>query len=46
MFIGLMGISNDGVLVTPKGKNLFKVIVELGMVIQRVQHWIAQKTWR
>lgn len=46
MFIGLMGISNDAVLITPSGKNLFKVPMKIGMIIQRIQHWIADKTWR
>lgn len=42
--IGLMGISNDGTLVTPNGTRLFKVPNKLGMFIQRFQHWIAVKT--
>ena len=46
-FIGLMGIENDGkTLVSPKGKRLFKVPTLLAIIIQRIQHKIAQLTWR
>ncbi len=45
MFIGLMGVTNDGVLVTPSGIELFKVPMRIGSVIQKMQHWIARKTW-
>ena len=45
MFIGLMGIKNDGTLVTPSGVELFKMPFWLGSKIQKVQHMIAQKTW-
>ncbi len=46
-FIGLMGIKNDGkTLVTPKGKKLFAVPKWLAWKIQRIQHCIAQKTWK
>lgn len=44
--IGLMGLSSDGMLITPSGKNLFKVPDWLGRAIQSTQHWIAMKTWR
>uniref|UniRef100_A0A6M3M9F0 Uncharacterized protein n=1 Tax=viral metagenome TaxID=1070528 RepID=A0A6M3M9F0_9ZZZZ len=45
--IGLMGIKNNGkILVTPKGKDLFSVPCWLAWYIQRIQHWIASKTWR
>ena len=45
--IGLMGIKNDGkTLVTPNGKDLFVVPYWIALYIQRIQHWIAQKTWR
>jgi len=46
MFVGLMGIKNDGkTLVSPKGKVLFSVPSWLARRIQRIQHWIASKTW-
>ncbi len=45
MFIGLMGIKNDGTLVTPSGIELFKVPMRIGAVIQKWQHWVASKTW-
>lgn len=41
-----MGVSNDGVLVTPNGRNLFKVPMKLACIIQKIQHWVAQKTWK
>jgi len=46
MFIGLMGIENDGTLVTPSGIELFKLPIWLGSKIQKLQHWLAKKTWR
>lgn len=46
MFIGLMGVKNDYTLVTPGGRELFKVPRWAAWRIQHVQHWIAQKTWR
>ena len=46
-FLGLMGVKNDGkTLVTPKGKKLFAVPKSMAWRIQRIQHWIAQKTWK
>jgi hypothetical protein len=45
--IGLMGVKNDGkTLVTPNGKNLSSVPSWLARRIQRIQHWVAKKTWR
>lgn len=44
--IGLMGVGDDGTLFTPSGKQLFKVPLRIAAFIQRVQHWIARKTWR
>jgi hypothetical protein len=44
--IGLMGLKADGTLVTPKGKDLFCVSLSIGRIIQNIQHWIAQKTWK
>ena len=47
MFIGLMGVKNDGkTLVTPSGKILFKVPMWAARVIQRIQHKIARLTHR
>jgi len=46
MFIGLMGIDNDGALIMPSGKKLFKVPFVFACLIQKIQHWIAQKTWK
>lgn len=45
-FVGLMGCDSDGTLISPSGKVLFKAPLWLSGKIQRVQHWIAQKTWR
>uniref|UniRef100_A0A6M3JGR9 Uncharacterized protein n=1 Tax=viral metagenome TaxID=1070528 RepID=A0A6M3JGR9_9ZZZZ len=45
--IGLMGVKNDGkTLVTPNGTDLFPVPFGIAWCIQRIQHWIAKKTWR
>lgn len=44
--IGLMGVKSDYTLVTPSGRELFKVPSWAAWRIQHVQHWIAQKTWR
>ena len=46
MFIGLMGLKDNGMLVTPNGHDLFRVPLKIGALIQRVQHWCAQRTWR
>jgi hypothetical protein len=46
MFIGLMGVKSDNTLVTPGGRELFKVPGWAAWRIQHVQHWIAKKTWR
>lgn len=43
--IGLMGIDGNNVLYTPSGKRLFWVPASLGRIVQKIQHWIAQKTW-
>ena len=43
LFIGLMGVTGDHVLVTPSGKNLFRVPRYFAIVIQHLQHWIAQR---
>ena len=46
MFIGLMGVKDNNMLVTPNGKDLFKVPKLLAIVIQRIQHFIARLTHR
>ena len=44
MFIGLMGVENDGkTLVSPKGKRICKVPSWLAWRVQRIQHWVAIK---
>ena len=45
-FIGLMGVKSDNTLVTPSGHELFRVPEWAARRIQRIQHWIAQLTWR
>ena len=42
--IGLMGLASDGMLITPNGKNLFRVPFWIGSRIQRIQHWVAKAT--
>lgn len=42
IFIGLMGVGDDGTLFTPSGKRLFRVSLRLAIMIQRIQHWIAR----
>ena len=44
--IGLMGIKGDCTLVTPKGKDLFRVPLIMAILVQRIQHWIAKRTWK
>jgi len=47
MFIGLMGVENDGkTLRSPSGKRLLKVPSWLAWRIQSIQHWIAKNTWK
>lgn len=46
-FIGLMGVKNDRrTLVSPKGKRLIVVPRWVAWRVQRLQHYVAQKTWR
>ena len=45
-FIGLMGVTSDGTLVTPSGKDLFRVPMRVAWFIQKVQHKIARFTHR
>jgi hypothetical protein len=44
-FIGLMGVKADGTLVSPSGKTLFHLPIRISAIIQRMQHWVAKKTW-
>ena len=44
--IGLMGLGDDGTLYAPNGKRLFKAPWRVACFIQRVQHWVAVRTWR
>lgn len=45
--IGLMGVANDGkTLIKPDGTVMFKVPKLLALIVQRVQHWVAKKTWK
>ena len=44
--IGLMGVSDHGAMFSPRGRKLFSLPLRLAVLIQRVQHWIAQRTWR
>ena len=47
MFIGLMGVGNDGkTLISPSGKELFRVPKVAARYVQRIQHRIASLTWR
>ncbi|MDD5649993.1 MAG: hypothetical protein PHF86_06205 [Candidatus Nanoarchaeia archaeon] len=46
MFIGLMGVADDGTLVTPNGRRLFKVPLCIAAIVQRIQHKVAQLTWQ
>ena len=45
MFIGLMGVDNDGrTMYAPNGRKLFALPCGLAWTVQRVQHWIARLT--
>ena len=46
MKIGLMGVSDSGVLYAPNGTELFWLPLRAAVLAQRIQHWFAQKTWR
>ena len=48
MFIGLMGVDNDGkTMYTPNGTKIFFTLpLGLAWRVQEIQHWIAKKTWR
>lgn len=43
--IGLMGLSDNGTLFTPNGRKLFTLPLRLALLVQRMQHWMAVKTW-
>ena len=45
MFIGLMGLGDDGMLYAPSGRRLMRLPLRLASLAQRAQHWIAQRTW-
>jgi len=45
LFIGLMGVTDNGTLVTPNGTKLFRLPLKLARFIQKIQHKIAEKTW-
>ena len=42
---GLMGVSNDGMMITPNGKELIN-LGWLSWKIQRLQHWLVFKTFK
>jgi len=44
--IGLMGVDSNNVLYTPSGKRICQVPAWLAWRIQRIQHWIAVRTWK
>lgn len=44
--IGLMGLKSNGMLVTPSGKELFRLPLRVASIIQRIQNRIAIKTWK
>ena len=46
MFIGLMGVGDDGMLFTPSGRKLFRLPMRLAALVQRVQHWVAKWSWK
>lgn len=43
--IGLMGVGDNGTLYAPNGKKIFRLPLWLSCIVQRIQHWIAQRTW-
>jgi len=44
--IGLMGVDEKGCMYTPAGAKLFALPLRVALSVQRVQHWIARKTWK
>ena len=43
--IGLMGVSDNGVLFAPNGMRLLRLPRRMAFLVQRIQHWIAVRTW-
>ena len=41
--IGLMGVSDNGTLYAPNGRKLIRLPMRLAMLVQKVQHWIANR---
>ena len=46
MFIGLMGVSDKGVMFAPSGRRLFRLPARIAALVQHIQHWIAVRTWK
>ena len=47
MFIGLMGLENDGkTLISPNGNWKIKLPKFIARNIQHIQHFIAIQTWK
>ncbi len=46
MIIGLMGVGSDGTLYKPNGDKFIRIPMRLAILIQRIQHRIAQWTWK
>lgn len=44
--LGLMGIGDDGMLYTPKGKELIRLPFWMGCWVQKIQHKVAVLTWK
>lgn len=44
--IGLLGVSDDGTLYSPRGRRLMRLPLRLACLVQRLQHWLAVLTWR
>lgn len=46
MFIGLMGVDDNGkTMYFPNGKTIGKLPWGLAWKVQRIQHWVAMRTW-
>lgn len=44
--IGLMGVSDNGTLYAPNGRRLIRLPLRLACLVQRIQHWVAVRTWK
>ena len=44
-FTGLLGVKSNGTIVSPNGKDLFKLPMIVSIKIQSIQHWFAKLTW-